>query len=377
MYLLAQLWWFLAAACVLGIAFGFVVRKLMLQRRLDAVQRGALAEQRHHAAALAQLADAHVQALAAQATALREQLDQAHDEALAAQLAEQAHALQDAFAQGLQQAHARWVATLQSHAEMQVRAQGALERAAAHIADQAARHHDAQHHSAAGHRAAQAEVAALQQELAQLKCRLEELSAQRDQAGLRIAELQSELGAAQHDQAIAAQHLQARHDQDEALTRAQQEAALLREQLDVALIELSAAARARDAREAQRAQLAQQLALAQDVRSREARIAVEQREQLMQRLMALRHGAQGQGEREAQLEAQREELMEQLAASRRTTQAAVLAGHQREARLAAELADLRGELDAVRRAAAAGGSATTSTTTPALRAVTAVKEAAT
>lgn len=336
MYLLTQLWLLLGAVLALGIAVGFAVKRVLVHRRLQATQHGAYVEQQALLARMDRLVAEHRQAMSDQADALFRSLDDAHHqhiESLQGEHGAELTALQT-------QARRDMTALVRAHDEVQAETRVALQRALEDLAAETA-----------VKQTCQAELASLQAELAALSQRMAETLARHEQAladvvakAQQATQVQLQAQSEAYEAMLAVQRdalAQAQNQQTAETGRLQQEAAKLREQLDVMLIELSAAARARDAREAQRAQLAQQLAIETAARRREAEIATAQRDQLRLRVVSLQHDASGQ---QATLRAQCDELMNQLLASRRATQAAVLAARQREARLDAELGRLRGLL---------------------------------
>lgn len=336
MYLLTQLWLLLGAALALGVAAGFAVKRVLVNRRLQAVQHGAYVEQQAQLARMDRLVQEHRQAMNDQADALFRSLDDAHAERIEALQSEhgaELNALQT-------QARRDMTALVRAHDEVQAETREALQRALQGLEAETT-----------VKQACQAELSTLQAELATLRERMADTIERHERALAEVvakaqaqqqAQLQAQADA--YEQMLAVQRdalAQVQGQQTEETERLQQETAKLREQLDVMLIELSAAARARDAREAQRAQLAQQLAIETAARRREAEIASAQRDQLRLRVVTLQHDASDQ---QATLRAQCDELMNQLLASRRTTRAAVLAARQREARLDAELNRLRAML---------------------------------
>lgn len=336
MYLLTQLWLLLGVALALGVAAGFAVKRVLVHRRLQAVQHGAYVEQQAQLARMDRLVEEHRQAMSDQADALFRSLDDAH-----AQRIDSLQGEHGAELTALQtQARRDMTALVRAHDEVQAETRVALQRALENLAAETS-----------VKQLCQAELSALQAELAMLRERMAEAIDRHERALADVvakaqaqnqAQLQAQAQA--YEQMLAMQRetmAQVQGQQTEEALRLQQEAAKLREQLDVMLIELSAAARARDAREAQRAQLAQQLAIETAARRREAEIASAQRDQLRLRVVSLQHDASDQ---QATLRAQCDELMNQLLVSRRTTQAAVLAARQREARLDAELNRLRAML---------------------------------
>lgn len=332
MYLLTQLWLLLGAALIVGTVFGFALKRLLVHRRLVAVQHGAWTEQQAHAATMERLMAQHREALEDQAAGLARSFDAA--------LAAQAEGLEAERAQAIEalQARARddLAALVRAHDDVQVEARLALQ--------QARRQCDTETSTRADR---EAELARLGDELEVLRLKRADTIAGHEQALADVmAEARTQCLAQLAEQALAFEHRLAAERDARVLTerqrdddgeRLQREAAQLREQFDALLVELSAAARARDAREAQRAQLAQQLAIETAARRRESEIALAQREQLRRRVAHLQHDADG---RQAALRAECDALMAQLLASRRLTQAAVLAARQREA----DVHRLRGQL---------------------------------
>lgn len=336
MYLLTQLWLLLGAALCLGVAAGFAVKRVLVHRRLQAVQHGAYVEQQARLAQMDRLVAEHRQAMADQADALFRSLDDAHAERMAC--LNDDHAAELTALQS--QARRDMTALVRAHDEVQSETRDALQRASQQLTTQTALKE-----------ACEAELGTLRGELAELRERMARTIALHEEALAGVvakaqAAMQAQLvaQAQAYEQMLAVERdtqAQRQGQQDDALQLLQQETLKLREQLDVTLIELSAAARARDAREAQRAQLAQQLAIETEARRREGDIAQAQRNQLRLRVVNLQRDAAGQ---QASLLAQCDELMAQLQASRRATRAAVLAARQREARRDAELGQLRAQL---------------------------------
>lgn len=335
MYLLTQLWTFLAAALALGGVFGFAVKRVLVHRKLRAVQHGAWTEQQAHRALMAQLGDEHRQALEVQAGELRASMAAA--EAARLDVISADHEV--TLAQLQQRARDDLAALVRAHDDVQAEAREALQRLRTDLAAETATR-----------QAQETELARLRDELDRLRERLADTLMQHEQLLAETllqsqADLREQLDAQSraHEQVLAAERdalARVQRDRDDETQLLARQATQLREQLDVMLIELSAAARARDAREAQRAQLAEQLALEAAARRREAEIAQAQRNQLRERVMHLSHQAQDQ----QALQAQCETLHEQLLASRRTTRAAVLAARQRERHLETELGRLREQL---------------------------------
>jgi ParB family chromosome partitioning protein len=336
MYLLTQLWMFLAVALSLGAVGGFAVKRLLVQRRWQAIQHGAWVEQEAHRATMALLADDHQVALQNQAQALQTAMAEAEAARIQALEADHGRALDE-----LQQRARRDLAALvRAHDDVQAEARSALQRAQAELAlETAAR---AQHESELAR--LRIELDALRQRLADTVQRHEQVMAEVVEQSQAQARLQLEVQAQAYEQALATERealTRVQHQQDDDAERLRQEAGQLREQLDAMLVELSAAARARDAREAQRAQLAQELAIETAARRREADIAQAQRTQLRERVVQLNHEGAA---RQAALQAECDALHQQLLVSRRTTQAAVLAARQREQRMEAALGQLREQL---------------------------------
>jgi hypothetical protein len=340
MYLLTQLWLFLGTALLIGAATGYVLRQVMLRRRMQAVQHGAYREQQGHRAEMSRLANEQEQTLRAQAQALQYTLEEAYDHAWSERLETWEH-LHNAELDTIQQQSRRELAALvRAHDEVQAEARLALQRALGELAVQSS-----------AHASSQAELVQLQAELSQLRQQLVDTLARHEQALAATvaqaqdqARVQLEAQSQAYEQVLLAQREAldaAQQEQSGQTHRLQAEAAKLREQLDVMLIELSAAARARDAREAQRAQLAQQLAIETAARAREAEIAGSQRAQLRERLISLQQDVAVQ---QQSLQTQCDALAVELLRSRRSTQAAVLAARQREARMEAELSSLRQQL---------------------------------
>jgi hypothetical protein len=336
MYLLTQLWTFLAAALALGGVFGFAVKRVLVHRKLRAVQHGAWTEQQAHRALMAELGDEHRRALEVQATEL--QASMAAAEAARLEVISADHEV--TLAQLQQRARDDLAALVRAHDDVQAEAREALVRLRAELVAETATR-----------QAQEGELARLRDELDRLRERLADTLAQHEQGLAEIllqsqADLREQLDAQSraHERALAAEQdalARAQRERDDETRQLAEQATQLREQLDVMLIELSAAARARDAREAQRAQLAEQLALEAAARRREAEISQAQRTQLRERVMHLSQQAQGQ---QVALQAQCDALHEQLLASRRTTRAAVLAARQRERLLETELGRLREQL---------------------------------
>ncbi|MEO8297775.1 MAG: hypothetical protein ABI574_08195 [Burkholderiales bacterium] len=328
--LLALHWPLFGAAGFLGVALGCLLETTRAKRRMQAVHHGAWVEQQRFELALTDTRQAHQRELEQQAHGLR--LALTHDFERAVREQSQALVLQQDHAHheelrelqlSLAEArHERW--------QMQSRTHSALQRAQELVLEQSE-----------GSRVAVAEAASLRRELGGTRARLAAAVDQHAQASALVVELSR--SGTEHATARAELATQASRLQGET-TQLQAEAAHLREMLDATLVELSAAARARDAREAQRGQVSVQLAIETDARAREARIAGEQRGQLFDRLALAQVDLQDATTRHSQLEVQRDALLEQLTASRRTTRAAVLAAQQREKRLDAELAELRARL---------------------------------
>lgn len=333
MYLLTQLWMFLAAALVLGGTIGFAVKRLLVHRRLRAVQYGAWVEQQRHETSMTRLVEDHRQALQVQAADLQASLEAA--ESARRQVLEAEHSA--ALSRQERRAREDLAALVRAHDDVQAEAREALGRVRAELAEQTAMR-----------RGQEDGLARLRGELAQLRERLAETLQQHERVMAEVLEQaqartreQLEAQARAYEGLLAVERetvLRLQQQQEGEAGRLQQEASQLREQLDAMLIELSAAARARDAREAQRAQLAEQLALASAARRREADIAQAQRTQLRERVARMSRQAQDQ---QAALQAQCDALHQQLLSSRRTTRAAVLAARQRELRLETELGRLR------------------------------------
>lgn len=336
MYLLTQLWMFLGAALVLGSVAGFAIKRLLVERRLRAAQYGAWVEQQTHQAAMAQREEDHRTALEQQATELQASMAAAEAARLEAIQADHTVTL----AQLQQRARDDLAALVRAHDDVQAEARDTLQRLRSELAQETALR-CAHEETLARLRG---ELDALRERFAETLQQHERVMAEVVAQSQRQAREQLDAQSQAYEQALASERearLQLAQQQGEDADRLQREATQLREQLDAMLIELSAAARARDAREAQRAKLAEELAIETAARRREAEIAQAQRDQLRERVMLAGRQAQDQ---QAALQAQCDMLHEQLLASRRTTRAAVLAARQREQRLETELGRLREQL---------------------------------